>query len=667
MNEITILFTKQNKLWIRDCKIDNSNPIPVKLICLLAQGGFILSEKFQGLISKDCEDRLINTLEPYLKETRGLGRRWKTVWITNSGLPEQETQNLIQAGLYSNPELLKEIRDSQKDAPDFWEVNGWNPETILEPGFDSDISDIFENLLSSPLPLNKEDLDIVGWVIENRVDLVRIPSKIPIKETLSIVLSYGYGEDCISGVTDILRVASYLSENSSILDKKTRIKLSRGDRKFVLGLLERYIGKKGLRYCVQDAKKYKELWKILCRVCHPIPDKYPNSYAFFGEIQSNSEIMRRGWNSKLQKAYDDKDYKEVLKLLSQRPSEFLRRYDSLFRKALQENDFSRIDDLQSAFIGIQGVPGKVLFELYRYYDKRGEEIQRSFLDKHGIRRLYSSIPALQKDSIDLAQTIIMESIRSVWKTKSTFKDKKVYLDLEDGINFSLSLRNGVIDKTEPMYPGQKVSFPTSGIIRFFLQWIDPNGTEDLDLHAWLISDSLESIKSISWSSGFQDKNKFVSHSGDIRHQIGDCAEYVTIDYSKEIPYTWMLVTVQNFDGPKLCNVENWIGVSKITEKTSETLFRGRVTSESRDMAAFIVNIKEGWARLILEGVGSNVLEDEELIRQYITPDTLDVKSLLSQYIKCTGGEVSEEKSEEDVIIIGENDLISGKIHEYLLG
>lgn len=666
MNETIILFTKQNRLWVRDCKINNSNPIPIKLICLLAQCGFILSDKFRGLISKEHEHRLIKILEPYLKEAYGTGRRWKTVWITPQNLPKQEEdQKLIQEGLYSNPESLKEIRESQKDVPDFWEVNRWNPNTILEPGFDSDISSIFENLLSSPLPLCSEDLKIIGWVFKNRTDLIKIPSKISIKETLSVVLSYGYGENCISGVTDILRVVSYLSGSSSTLNKETKIKLSRANRKLVLGLLERYIDKKGIKYCSQDAKKYKELWKILCRVCHPTPDKYPSSYAFFGEIQSNSDTMKRGWNSNLQKAYDTKDYKEVLRLLSQRPSEFIRRYDSLFRKAYEEMDLQRIDDIQSAFIGIKDVPGKVLFELYKYYDRRGEEIQRSFLDQKGIRRLYSPIPPLQKDSIDLAQTIIMESIRGIWKTKSTFKGKKVYLDLEEGLNFSLSFRNGVVDKTEPMYPGQKISFPTSGMIRFFSQWIDPNGTEDLDLHAWLISESFD-LTSISWNSKFRDTNKFVSHSGDIRHQRGDCAEYVTIDYSKEIPYTWMLVTVQNYDGPKLCEVENWIGISKVSGKNSSTLFRGKVTSEVKNMAAFIVNIKEGWVRLILEGVDQNVLNNKKLIKQYIIPNTLDIKDLLTQYVKCTGGEVSESPS-EDTIIIQESDIVSGKIHEYLLG
>lgn len=666
MNEITILLSKKRKLWVRDCKIDNTNPTPIKLICLLAQSGFILSDQFQGIITQESERILLKTLGQYLKETRGLGRRWETVWLTPNNLPEStELQGLIQAGLYANPELLKEIREYQKNIPEFWEVNGWNPDTILELGYDSDISNILENLLSSPLPLSSEDIEIVSWVMENRRDLVKIPPQIPVKETLSITLGYGYGKECISGVTDILRVASYLSGSSSILTKETKLKLSRENRRLVLELLEEYIEKKGLNFCAQDAKKYKELWKILSRVCHPTLNKYPKSYKFFGEIQSNSEMMRKGWNSNLQREYNEKNYKEVLRLLSQRPSEFIRRYDSLFRKAYEENDANRIEEIQSSFIRIQGVPGKVLFELYRYYDKRGEEIQRSFLDKKGIRRLYSPLSPLPKDFLELSQVIIMNTIRENWKKKDTFKNKKVYLNLPEGINFQISNRNGVMDKTEPMYPGQKIYFPTSGMIRFFSQWIDPNGTEDLDLHAWLVTEKLKLSKQISWNRNFCDEDRCITHSGDVRYQKGDCAEYVTIDYSKKVPYSWMLITVQNYEGRKLCDLENWIGISQISGENQSTLFRGKVMSEANNMAAFIINIKEGWIRLILEGIGEDVLNNEELIKQYVTP-TLDVKELISQYVKCTGGEVLESPT-DDTIILQEEDIMSGKIYEYLLG
>ena len=433
--------------------------------------------------------------------------------------------------------------------------------------------------------------------------------------------------------------------------------------------MERYIDKKGSIWCLQDAKKYKELWKILCRSCHPSPDRYPKSYSFFGEIQSNSEVMRRGWNSILQNAYDKKDYTEVLRLLSQRPSEFIRRYDSLIRLAWGNNDLSFFNEIQDQFMKISGVPGKVLLELYEYYDKRGEEIQRSFLDQRGVRHFYSSLPNLPQEIVDLAQVGILSTIYEGWKKKDTFKDKIVYIDLPDDIRFTLSFRGGVSDKTDPMYPGQKIKFPTSGMIRFFSQWIDPMGTKDLDLHAWLISD-VGDFKEISWHRNFNDISKFVSHSGDIRHQKGDCAEYVTIDYTKDFSYTWMLVTVQNYDSDRLCDVENWIGISQVSDDKTTSIFRGKVTSEVKNMSAFIVNLKEGWAELILEGVEANVLTSgANLIKQYTSSNYLDVKNLLVNYVEHTGGKVIDcpLNEDEEIIVLGEEDLLSGKIHEYLLG
>ena len=677
MNEITILLSKQRKLWVEGCKVNLSNPIPTKLICLLAQAGFVLSDKFQGLISRDDERRFIKTLEPYLKEAYGHGKRWKTVWLTPGNLPSsEESQKSIQVGLYMNPEYLKEIRESQKNVPDFWETNGWDPRTILEPGYNSDLSEVSESLLSSPLPLGNDDIKILGWIMENRGDIVKVPSKIPVKETLSMALSFGYGEDCISGVTDILRVASYLSMESSILSRKTKICLSKKHRRVVLGLLERYLSKKDLKYCLEDAKKYKELWKILAKHCHPSEKDYPSSYKFFGEILTGSKLMRRGWNSILQEAYDNKDYSSVISLLLQRPSEFIRRYDSLLRKAWEDSDPDRMNLIQDSFMKIKGASPKVLFELYRYYDRRGESFKRSFLDNHGVRRMYSSLDPIPQELISIAQKSILETIKEGWKTKNTFEGKEVFIDLPEDIEFVLSMRNGVSDKTEPMYPGQKITFPTTGMIRFFSQRIDPTGGEDLDLHAWLITDDGE-LKSISWNTSFSDYNKVICHSGDIRHQVGDCAEYVTIDYSKNLPpYTWMLVRVQNYDGERLCDVENWIGISEVSGESSDkgwiptkssTVFRGKVTSEVRDLSAFIVNIKEGWIRLILEGSGENLLtSDLDLLKQYLCRGTLGLKHLLSCYIECTGGEVVGTKTENS-ITINPSDLMSGKIHELLLG
>lgn len=662
-NEITILFSKKNKLWVQNCVKNTNNPVPVRLISLLSEIGMILSSEFIGLISQEDEERILDTLSPYISETRGIGKEWRSVWKTAEDVPDtEEEQLLIQVGLYMNPDLFEKIRESQGN--DVSETNQYLTKVVLEPGYDDDLRELSKSMLSSPLPLSSEDRDILVWMSDDRKDLIVIPEKIPVKENLAIVLSLGYGEERISSVTDILRMAILMSNGGkgAILgDSNKYIALKRKERRHFLSMLERYLEKKEMKWCLQDAKKYQNAWKILSSVTHPKEKDYPSVFEFFGKIQRGHEDMVRGWNSKIQMSYDRKDYDEVIRLLSQRPSEFIRKYDSLLRKAWTDGDTERFEKIQEKLMNLSGASSKVLFELYKYYDRRNEEIERSYLSKSGIRKFYSPLEPLPQELIKVAQSSILMAIRNSWKEKDTFKGTKVYLDLPDDIDFILSLRSILGDSTtSDIIPGQKIKFPTKGKIKFFSQWIDPSGKEDLDLHAYL-GNCGKRISLVSWNTRFSDETRFITHSGDVRYQKGDCSEFVTVDYDKDFDYTWMIITVQNFECRGLNSLDNWIGISDLEKGV---VFRGKVNTEEINMVAFLVNLKEGWASLLLEGLTRDVLT-EFPIEQYITESTLNVKELITWYIQDTGGEVTEEKEESDMIL-STDDYTSGKIHGYLL-
>lgn len=681
MNEYKVSLLRLNKLWVQNCKYDENNPIPIKLISLLGQFGYSLSDKFLGLISGEMEKKIIKSLLPIFQDVFSGGKSFKTVWLTPQDLPEtREEEILIQEGLYSDPSSLKEHE------PSLWNVNNWKIDKILEPGYDLDIKNLISSLLTSKSVLGESDMEILKWALEERGDLVEEPESIPVKETLSLVLSRGFCKNCISGVTDILRTVYYLSNLPTSLNKVGKIKLTKKNKKIVLDLLEEYLEKQEMWKCLQDAKKYKEVWKI---VLYQLRPRFSTrSEEFAKEIRSNSKTMIKGWNSHLQKAYDNKDYDEVIRLLLQRPAEFIRKYDSLIRKSIEDQDMKRFDMIQDALINKmdeKSISKKVIFELCRFYEYRNDRKDRSYIDKSGQRYIYdeSSLKPLPDEIISVAQSSCLMSIINFWKKQSTFKDKKVYLDLDNSLDFNPSFRGCTIDMTEFMFPGQIIKFPLKGCIRFFSQWEDEWGNEDLDLHAKLIDSNGKLVKSINWIDGFADEGKVITHSGDVRFQKGDCSEYVTIDYESprlNLPSDWLLITIQNYECRPLNSLKNWIGISSVTDghfdkndnwipPESDTLFRGRVTSESKNLVAFLVNIKEGWAKLILEGINVSVLNNAEVnsIKHYLLPNSIfNVKTLMEFYVKSTGGTIVEEP-DEDTIILGKKELVSGELHNYLLG
>lgn len=148
---------------------------------------------------------------------------------------------------------------------------------------------------------------------------------------------------------------------------------------------------------------------------------------------------------------------------------------------------------------------------------------------------------------------------------------------------------------------------------------------------------------VSWNSNFVDITGSIVHSGDVRHVVGNCEEYVSVDFSKNVPYTWMLVGVQNYNTPRLCDLENYIGF-RVGE---EVVYRAKVNLEEKDFIGYLVNLKEGYVKFIMEGMSDGLGSfGETKFNQYILKKSLNLKKLLEDYIKIKGGILMEEPDEE---------------------
>lgn len=675
MNIFIATLVKCESIYVDKNQVHNPEyPVPYKLAGILKECGYTMKEELRGWISPEYEEKILNNLDNYFREMYGIGKNWKGVYVSPDDNIDEEKMKLDQLLIYADPEHIENTRNESES--EIWETNHYTKTTLLGKSGEEDIINSVSGLLSSPLPLGGQDVNILDWGLTG-LNLV-YPEKIECKEILCLVLSKGKGKNYISGVTDILRLVTYLSFSDVTLMLPGRIKLSNQQRRLVLGFLEDYLGEHPKAYL--DAKKYYNKWIIVSQVLHVDETKYPCSYGFFRVLKGKDKTwMHKTFEAKLQQAYDkageNGSIKDVINLLSTRGGEFIRRFDSLLRRTWEKKD-PAFCDLSSKLMSIQGIRPKTLLELYKRYNKRNLEIPRSFKDKLGVRHVYDSLPGLDQELIGITQNLILTKLKDIYGQEKTMEGQKAYIDIPEDTELCLSLRSGVEGQ---ILPGHIEHFEKTGILRFFSQWVDPRGNQDLDIHAWFVDENFTLCNRVGYDTSFTDRTGMIRHSGDIRHVKGDCAEYINIDFrgSKELPYRWMVVGVQNFDAPRLCDLENYIGVAKISgeEKTgrwvpseNEILTRAKVTLPEKNLLGYIVDFKESTVKYILEGIQSNLNSSVnlDLIRQYTVKDNLSLVKLLAMYLEAKGCKIVEEPDEETRVYTTE-DIYSGEISGLLLG
>ncbi len=663
MNIFIATFIKCKSIYVDEKQVYNqNNPAPYKLAEILGKCGYVLGKDLYGWISPEYENTVLEGLGEYLEKTFGVDKTWKGVYVSVDQIPEKKKSEIDQLLIYQNPDYINETRDTE--ISDAWEKNNYSSMVVLGKATKDELIKVISGLISNPLPLGNQDSEILDFGLDT-LDLI-YPDKINCKEIFCRVLRKGHGQKCISGINDILRVITYISYGDTTLIENDRIKLCNKDRRLVLGLLEGFLENNANKF--YDAKKYYQKWVIVAQVLHTSESKYPRAYEFFKIIRGyDKSWMHESFGSKLQRAYDrageNGSLKEVVNLLSTRGGEFVRRFDSVLRRAWENKDpyFSEIGE---KLLSIQGLRPKTLLDLYRMYNRRNLESPRSYVDKSGVRQTYTALKPLDQDLINLTQSLILSKLRNIYGEDKTLQDQKFYIDIPSEVDLCLSLRNGVKGQ---VFPGQIEHFEKTGILRFFTQWIDPDGKEDLDIHAWFVNDDLSECRKIGWNSDFLDPEKRISYSGDVRFVKGNCAEYISVDFRKnaDLPYRWMIVGVQNFEHPHLSSLENYVGVAKISgeynesdvwgPESNEILFRAQVTVEEKNLIGYLVDFKESTVKYILEGTQQNLATIHlDLLKLYTIPGNLSVRKLLEMYIKAKGGIIVEEPDKETKIYSLEN-------------
>ncbi len=403
-----------------------------------------------------------------------------------------------------------------------------------------DVEQLFKSILSSNGSITEFDKDVIEYAVKNwDNNLWMNEVNIKFKETLCffVVLLFDYNVKLdvypsVKTATDVLRIASYISDGDITLAKKTIFKLNNSERKFIVKLLEPVIKE-------EEIAKFKSEWIYLFHHLHIGSFSKATKSNLIAKKLREEKI--RTANSNIEIALKDKDKKSLLSLLPNNMGDFGRRLDHLLR------DFQDSEFIFSFLKGISKVDTRVLIQMLSHFKFRNEQKMRIVIPKGVTKKAWALTPNSQNiDSSSL--NVITSSIEL--ELKKRFKEKsllgKVFLgeDLKKA-PIPMQMRTAS-DGLFVMQRGTRLPLDKEkSILRFFIHWIG----NDVDLSACFLTEDLSYHSNISYYNLKNSDYYKAAHSGDITYAPapnGAC-EFIDIDLNsitdKKVRYVAMDVRV----------------------------------------------------------------------------------------------------------------------------
>lgn len=615
---------------------------------------------------------------PYIKKALGIGKY--TPFYKNF---PQQVMEMDECELYMNAIMH------------YWSLGKWEPSYELErrgikfehPEFkiitletEKKFKEIFTTLVSINQSITENDKQIVEWFVANTK--VKLPDHIPFKENLCMLA--GLGLDIpVKGPTDVLRIAVYLSggdislpmipkiskadksnkgirsyfvSNRTESQNKEREKFKfkhfkRRERKIILSLLEKS------NLDLGEMKLKLGRWLRLGEILHPgeYKDRFPKSFKAFDKLRNHPDKIRTFY-SKVDEAFDKKPI-DGINLLAQRPGEFARKLDWMLRtydSALVLKKFKEVSI---------NVSRKVLWELYNHFLNRDTSSQRSIMlkGKKSKRKVLEPLPPMSKILINKIQNEILgciaihfsklEKLGGVWIDERL---KKVPLP------FAMRSVNTAI---KTYVRGTRIPFGNEDakVIRAYIHWNDVIGEEDLDLSASFYSSDLKNKGHISYTN-LKDMALNSCHSGDIRHRMGPCAEYVDIDIHRCLSegVRYVMVGVYNFQQRPMHTMKDCVfGIMEREFPEENKIFLPptianamRIANESSTVCICVLDLKSReyiWTDLELDtrnlaNIESTSDATEQILIDLIHSNKLSVYDLFTLHGEARGKMVGKSKA-----------------------
>ena len=454
----------------------------------------------------------------------------------------------------------------------------------------------FAQLVSRQIVLSEADRSDLALLVQcyPQQILEWLPAVIPLKENMATVFGtmlkimpdsaesvFSAATPYLRGATDLLRlIAVFMDASPGLKEYPRRMKsFKRQTRRLILAAIENF----DIEQVMEDMLRRKSYWKAVGERLHVFEShkQFPGAAAAFAllrntNIDGNTELgaaivsvvskhpdclsldstgksdgarLRfRTWTGRLELALRSADMKRTLELLEQRPGEFFRRLDQVYRKIVKADPAFAEQHLRAFSGDIGKASAQVLLTLLPHLRMRVNVLaRRVFFPSGNVARAFvcpDGRAALPEPTIaQLLQAIEQELLR---RASSVTQFHRAIIDREiEGL--LLPFQERTASRALVSVPrGSLLPLPESGKFRLFLHWLQPEEQRvDLDLSLGFFGEDWQpagrcDFTSLKFSNG-------AVHSGDLTSApppLG-ASEFVDLDIARlleaGVRYAVMLV------------------------------------------------------------------------------------------------------------------------------
>lgn len=344
-----------------------------------------------------------------------------------------------------------------------------------------------------------------------------------------------------------------------------RFALSRKERTFIMNCLAK-MDKNDAKELSKMFSGHKEEWKRLFKNLH-ISDKAWNAHKY-DNVKEAIAIIQGGIKfdrpeRRIEEAIKSGDLQTALNELKNRPGEFMRRFDKLYRMAIENGKDSVSDVLHALAAASTKVGIATVTSVIGNISKRDhDEEQRYFKDKNGKVTVTSekNRKGFSEAQIKAVDDIAMQGLTNRFKGKESMGKVYIMESIED-ISIPTDVResNGGIGT---LTTGSKMPFSDKWEkMRFFITWTNVNSKKndydaivDIDLSVAMCNKNMHVVNICGWDTSYCDKDNSYIFSGDVQNggpaNEKGRAEYIDVDLSKlkEKGIRYIIPQVNSFTG-----------------------------------------------------------------------------------------------------------------------
>lgn len=408
----------------------------------------------------------------------------------------------------------------------------------------------------------------------------------------------------LSSLTDIMRIAYFLSNPESDLSLKENVRftLTTSERKTLLKLINGYVGSRpmiiSLETIAADMLRDRERWLRLGETINPGTAKnrvrFPHAYGVFDILRNKQEAIP-SFNRTIEKAVRSSNITPAtLASLKTRPGVFARRLDSVLRRCDEKGKALTIAAFNDV---IDAVPTPTLLALMKFFMSRNRQTDRVYFIKGARNAVHydeKPRPPLDESTARLVTVRIQQALYNRFKPKDDTPES-IFIDpvLNDiVIPFN---RRGDSSTITPIIKGSR--YPFSGdVVRMFIHWT--GGSVDVDLSATLMGDDFNVIQTIA----FTDLHGWgCTHSGDVQSAPNGASEFIDVSVQKLLDrgVRYVSMSVNVYRGGTFKNFPCFAGYMERDSLTSGAVYQPEtvklkfdVTMDTTSANPLVFDLKE---------------------------------------------------------------------------